>query len=156
VRKGRRSFCKVAVGALLIPSMSFAARNGAVSPAIRQDAHIDAGIYAHQVRVAPDNRTVILPTRGNDATSTRPEDPGAIKAFLLRDGQLSDEQSVSPNGGFGFGPRHVDFHPSKPWMFASMERENQLQVFGFKDGRISTQPRFVAAGMNLSGSRLCE
>jgi 6-phosphogluconolactonase len=117
--------------------------NGAVGAAIAQNGRIDAGIYAHQVRVAPDDRTVILPTRGNDATATKPEDPGAIKAFSLRDGQLTDEQSVAPGGGLGFGPRHVDFHPAKPWMYVSMERENQLQVFDLKDGHLAPTPRFV-------------
>jgi 6-phosphogluconolactonase len=117
--------------------------DGSPGAAIRQGASIDAGVYAHQVRVAPSNRSVILVTRGNDATSAKPEDPGAIKVFEFRGGQLSDEQSIAPGNGFGFGPRHVDFHPSKPWMYVSMERENQLQVFGLQDGRLTLQSLFA-------------
>lgn len=117
--------------------------DGLPGTAIRQAAVIDAGVYAHQVRVAPSNRTVILVTRGNDATSVKPEDPGAIKTFGFSGGQLSDEQSVAPGHGFGFGPRHVDFHPNKPLMYVSMERENQLQVFDLQDGRLSLQPMFT-------------
>ena len=117
--------------------------DGLPESAIRQAAVIDAGVYAHQVRVAPSNRTVILVTRGNDATSVKPEDPGAIKVFEFSKGQLSDEQSVAPGHGFGFGPRHVDFHPNKRLMYVSMERENQLQVFGLQEGRLSLQPLFA-------------
>lgn len=118
-------------------------KDGSLGPAITQAVVIDAGIYAHQVRVAPSNRTVILVSRGNDATNTRPEDPGAIKVFKFRGGQLSQEQSIAPGNGFGFGPRHIDFHPTKPWAYASMERENQLQVFGLGDGSLTAQALFV-------------
>ena len=118
-------------------------KNGSVGEAIAQAAAIDAGIYAHQVRVAPSNRTAILVTRGNDAAAARPEDPGAIKVFEFSGGQLSHEQSVAPGNGFGFGPRHLDFHPAKPWVYVSMERENQLQVFGLRRGNLTTQALFV-------------
>ncbi len=116
---------------------------GTIGEAVQQREHVDAGIYAHQVRVAPDNRTVVLPTRGNDATASKPEDPGALKVFGLQHGQLTDEESVAPRNGYGFGPRHVDFHPSKPWMYVSMERENLLQMFDLNGGRLATEPRFV-------------
>jgi 6-phosphogluconolactonase len=119
------------------------AADGAMGEAVTQHHAIDAGIYAHQVRVAPDDRTVVLPTRGNDATASKPEDAGALKVFRLEDGQLTGEQSVAPHGGFGFGPRHVDFHPAKPWMYVSMERENQLQMFDLKAGRLAPQARFI-------------
>jgi 6-phosphogluconolactonase len=37
---------------------------------------IDAGIYGHQVRVSPDDRLVILVTRGHEAAGSKPEEPG--------------------------------------------------------------------------------
>src|SRR5215469_15025759 len=37
---------------------------------VTQSVSIDAGIYAHQVRVTPDNRLAILVTRGNEGTPT--------------------------------------------------------------------------------------
>jgi 6-phosphogluconolactonase (cycloisomerase 2 family) len=118
-------------------------RDGSIGPLVKQTVPIDAGIYAHQVRVAPSNDTVILCTRGNDATTTKAEDPGAIKVFRLHDGQLSDERSVTIGNGLGFGPRHVDFHPTKPWMYVSMERENQLYMYALKDGALSATPLFT-------------
>ena len=36
---------------------------------------------------------------------------------------------MAPGGGVDFQPRHLDFHPSKPWIFVSLERQNKLQVY---------------------------
>ena len=109
---------------------------------VRQPGPIDAGIYGHQVRVSPDNRLAILITRGHDAAAGKPEEPGALKVFQYKDGLLTDEVSVAPNGGYGFGPRHLDFHPSKPWVYVSLERQNQLDMFAIADGRLSAAPVF--------------
>lgn len=117
--------------------------DGSPGAKVTQAAATEAGIYAHQVRVSPSDKTVVLVTRGNDATSSKREDPGALKVFDFKNGQLSNEKSIAPGGGYGFGPRHVDFHPSKPWMYVSMERQNQLQVFGLRNGRLTETPLFI-------------
>src|SRR5207248_5606336 len=65
---------------------------------VKQPGQIDAGIYAHQVRVTPDNRLAILVTRGNEGTPTKPEDPGALKVFDYKDGVLTNEVSIAPKG----------------------------------------------------------
>jgi 6-phosphogluconolactonase len=109
---------------------------------IAQPGPIDPGIFAHQVRATPDNRLVILVTRGHDAADGKPEDPGALKVFDFKDGVLSNEVSVAPGGGYGFGPRHLDFHPSKPWVYVSLERQNALDMFELTDGALSPTPRF--------------
>lgn len=103
---------------------------------------IDAGIFGHQVRATPDNRQVILVTRGFDAEAGRPEQPGALKVFDFRAGELSNETSVAPGGGYGFGPRHLDFHPTRPWVYVSLERQNRLDMFALADGRLSPLPAF--------------
>src|SRR3954468_21457772 len=102
---------------------------------VAQPGPIEAGIYAHQVRVTPDNRLAILVTRGNEGTPAKPEDPGALKVFDYKDGVLSNEVSVAPNGGKEFGPRHLDFHPTKPWVYVSIETQNKMYMFRIeKDG----------------------
>src|SRR6201989_2773937 len=58
---------------------------------IPQPGPIDAGIYAHQVRVTLDNRLAILVCRGNEGTPTKPEDPGALKVFDYKAGVLGNE-----------------------------------------------------------------
>jgi 6-phosphogluconolactonase (cycloisomerase 2 family) len=111
---------------------------------VKQPGPIDAGIYAHQVRVTPDNRLAILVTRGNEATRTKPEDPGALKVFDYKDGVLSNEMSIAPNDGKEFGPRHLDFHPTKPWMYVSIETQNKMYLFRMEDGRINPEIAYRA------------
>ncbi len=115
------------------------------SAEIAQGEAIDPGIYAHQVRISPDNRLAILVTRGHDAAGAKPEEPGALKVFRYEDGQLSGEVSIAPGGGYGFGPRHLDFHPTKPWVYVSLERQNRLDMFAIDDGRLSPEPLFSKA-----------
>jgi 6-phosphogluconolactonase len=107
-------------------------QDGTPGPEVEQPEPIDPGIYGHQVRVSLDNRKVILVTRGHDAAGGKPEEPGALKIFDYHDGKLRNEVSVGPNGGYGFGPRHLDFHPTKPWVYVALERQNRLDLFTFK------------------------
>jgi 6-phosphogluconolactonase len=104
---------------------------------VKQAGSIDAGIFAHQVRVTPDNRLAILVTRGNEGTPTKAEDPGALKVFEYNNGMLANEVSIAPNGGKEFGPRHLDFHPTKPWMYVSIETQNKMYMHRMEDGRIN-------------------
>src|SRR5262252_116715 len=106
---------------------------------VKQSAPIDAGIFAHQVRVTPDNKLAILVTRGNEGTPTKPEDPGALKVFDYKDGVLTNEMSIAPNGGKEFGPRHLDFHPTRPWIYVSIETQNKMYMFRMEDGRINPE-----------------
>ena len=103
--------------------------DGTIGSEIKQATGLDAGIYAHQILAAPSNKTILLVTRGNDAKPDKPEDPGAIKAFGFANGVLTGLASVAPGTGLGFGPRHLDFHPTQPWVFVSVERQNKLYVY---------------------------
>jgi 6-phosphogluconolactonase len=111
---------------------------------VKQPGTIDAGIFAHQVRVTPDNKLAILVTRGNEATPQKPEDPGALKVFDYKDGLLTNEVSVAPNGGKEFGPRHLDFHPTKPWMYVSIETQNKMYTYLLEGGKIKPEIAFKA------------
>jgi 6-phosphogluconolactonase len=52
--------------------------------------------------------------------------------------------SIAPNGGVNFQPRHLDFHPSQPWVFVSLERQSKLQVYQMtKDGSLGALPLFT-------------
>jgi len=97
--------------------------DGTPGEAVMQPTKLDAGIFAHQIRTTPSNRTAILVTRGNNATGVKPEDPGALKMFGFKDGVLTNLSSIAPGKGFGFGPRHIDFHPTRPFVFVSVERQ---------------------------------
>jgi 6-phosphogluconolactonase (cycloisomerase 2 family) len=103
--------------------------DGSVGAEVPQRAPLDAGIYAHQVRVLPSNRAVVLVTRGNEPTASSREDPGALKVFHYDAGTLSNEISIAPQNGLGFRSRHLDFHPTRPWVFLTIEAQNRLQMY---------------------------
>jgi 6-phosphogluconolactonase (cycloisomerase 2 family) len=118
--------------------------DGTIGAEVKQAAKLDTGIYAHQILAVPSNKTVLLVTRGNDAKSDKPEDPGAIKTFSFSDGALSNLASTAPGTGLGFGPRHLDFHPTKPWVFVSIERQNQIHIYERNDTTgLAPDPIFV-------------
>jgi len=107
--------------------------DGSIGAPVAQAPDLDTGIYAHQILATPSNRGVVLVTRGNNSSATKPEDPGALKTFTFEDGKLKNLASIAPGKGFCFGPRHLDFHPSKPWAFVSIERQNKLYVYELKE-----------------------
>jgi 6-phosphogluconolactonase len=118
--------------------------DGTIGEAVPQAAGLDCGIYAHQILAAPGNQSVLLVARGNNATPTTPEDPGGLRVFGFKDGVLTHKSSVAPGNGLGFGPRHLDFHPTQPWVFVSIERQNQIYVYRLTpDGGLSPEPLFV-------------
>ena len=50
--------------------------------------------------------------------------------------------SIAPNRGYGFGPRHIDFHPTKPWVYVSLERQNKLELFRLEGDGLSGEAAF--------------
>src|SRR5258706_4168188 len=111
---------------------------------VKQPGPIDAGIFAHQVRVAPDNRLVVLVTRSNEGYPAKAEDPGALKVFDYKNGVLTNEVSIAPNEGKEFGPRHLDFHPTRPWMYVSIETQNKMYSYRMDGGKINPEIAFRA------------
>src|ERR1051326_435412 len=66
---------------------------------VAQPGPIDAGIFAHQVRVTPNNRQVILVTRGTEGRPRKAENRGALKVFDYRTGVRSNGFSLAPTAG---------------------------------------------------------
>ena len=116
--------------------------DGTPGAEVPQPAGIDPGIFPHQVLAMPDNSHVILVSRGHDAANGKPEEPGALNVFRYDNGVLRDEVSVAPNGGYGFGPRHLDFHPTRPWIYVSLERQNAVAMFPHDGARLADAPAF--------------
>ena len=119
-------------------------KDGTPGEEVKQPGPIDAGIFAHQVRVTPDNRYAILVTRGNEGTPQKAEDPGGLKVFEYKNGVLGKMVDVAPDGGRNFGPRHLDFHPTKPWMYVSIETQNKLYTYRMDGGKIDPNIAFRA------------
>jgi len=119
--------------------------DGTIGAEVAQNVKVDVGIYAHQVVTAPSNRMVMFPARGNDGRPGKPEDPGAIKVFGFKDGQLTPLQSVDAvgKGGLDYRPRHVDFHPTQPWMYVNVESQNELHMHRLDGESVIEKPLFV-------------
>jgi 6-phosphogluconolactonase len=122
--------------------------DGTLGELVNQPTKLDTGIYAHQVLAVPSNRSVIVIARGNNATASKAEDPGSIRVFGFNNGSLTPLQTIAPGTGLGFGPRHLDFHPTKPWVYVSIERQNQIFLYDLQpDGKLATTPRFVKSSL---------
>lgn len=126
------------------------AEDGALGDEVPQSSDLDVGIFGHQVLVAPDGDAAILVCRGYDAEGDKPEQPGALKVYGYTDGVLSPRVSIEPNGGFGFGARHLDFHPTKPWLYLGIERQSELHVFELEGG--SVRPEALHRLSTLAGA----
>jgi 6-phosphogluconolactonase (cycloisomerase 2 family) len=120
--------------------------DGMIGEEVKQPTGLDFGIYGHQILTTPKNDSVILVARGNNPAGGKPEDPGSLKVYGFKNGELSNLASVQPGTGLGFGPRHIDFHPTQPWVYVSVERQNKLFVYKLEpNGSLSAQPLFVTA-----------
>jgi 6-phosphogluconolactonase len=119
-------------------------RDGTLGERVEQPNRLDTGKYAHQVRATPDNQQVILITRGNNAPGDNPVNPGSIKTFAFKGGVLTQLAAIQPGDGMHFGPRHLDFHPSQPWVYVSIESQNKLYVYKRDPATgLSREPLFV-------------
>ena len=52
--------------------------DGTIGEEVKQTGKIDGGIYAHQIRMLPSNRALVLVTRGNNATAAAPSSTAAM------------------------------------------------------------------------------
>jgi 6-phosphogluconolactonase (cycloisomerase 2 family) len=153
--------CVDATGGYLLTAFNFPSAitvhrinpDGTLGDLVRQPTQPDSGIFAHQIRTTPSNQSAILVTRGNNAREGKPEDPGALKVFGFNNGVLTNQASVAPGTGLGFGPRHLDFHLQQPWVFVSIERQNQLYVYKLQpDNFLAPDPLFITTTLADPGN----
>ncbi len=119
------------------------------------------GVYLHQVRVDPTGKYVTICDRGNDPTTamtdagpmTTPEAFGHLLVFSLLNGVLTPNQTLT--FPMGVGPRHVDFHPTQPWVYLSAERGNRLIMYTFANGML-TQKFDVTSVANAADSMITD
>lgn len=116
--------------------------DGSVSPAVAQHQVPQAGIFTHQVTFTPGDKTVIALARGNDAVANVPDQPGSVNTFTIDEqGHLS--KLLTDSIETGIGPRHLAYHPSKPWVYVSMERGSKLYMYPLEsNGTLAAKPAF--------------
>jgi 6-phosphogluconolactonase (cycloisomerase 2 family) len=118
--------------------------DGGIGEEVKQPDNLEKGIYFHQIRATPADKTVLIVARGNNPEGNKPEDPGSLHIYNFKDGVLANRRKIAPNGGYGFGGRHLDIHPNQPWVYLSVERQNQLIVYRMTpDGDLAPEPLFI-------------
>jgi 6-phosphogluconolactonase len=129
--------------------------DGTLGEQVKQPNPLETGKYAHQIRATPDNQQVLLVTRGNNAPSDNPVNPGSVKTFSFSAGVLGTLAAIQPGDGMQFGPRHLDFHPTKPWVYVSIESQNKLYVY-WHDPEIGLAPHplFIKDTLSDPASKL--
>jgi 6-phosphogluconolactonase (cycloisomerase 2 family) len=101
------------------------------------------GYFPHQIIPMPGGQDFLLSCRGDDASTSNKENPGSLRVLRYDGLRMACKQAVAPNGGLGFGPRNCAFHPHRDVLYAVLERQNRLAVFGYRDGVIEPQPRWT-------------
>jgi 6-phosphogluconolactonase (cycloisomerase 2 family) len=105
---------------------------------------LNIGAFVHQIRVDPTGKYVIICDRGTDPTTTKDTDGGVVpvaeglghlRTFGFANGVLTPIQTIPFPGGYG--PRHIDFHPTKNWVYVSVGRGNQLMTYSFASGMLT-------------------
>jgi 6-phosphogluconolactonase len=132
-------------------------KDGTLGERVHQPDTLDTGKFAHQILATPDNRQVILVTRGNNAPADNPVNPGSIKIFSFANGVLANLAAIQPGDGMHFGPRHLDFHPTQPWVYVSNESQNKLYVYKRDSATgLSREPLFVKDTLDDSAPKVTQ
>ena len=50
--------------------------DGSIGDEVKQSDKLETGIYFHQIRATPADKTVLIVARGNNPAGSKPEDPG--------------------------------------------------------------------------------
>jgi 6-phosphogluconolactonase len=118
--------------------------DGSIGDEVKQSDKLETGIYFHQIRATPADKTVLIVARGNNPEGSKPEDPGSLHVYDFKNGVLSHRRKIAPNGGYGYGGRHLDIHPTQPWVYLSVERQSQLMTYKMTpDGDLEPEPLFT-------------
>jgi hypothetical protein len=70
--------------------------------------------------------------------------PGSLKTYGFKNGVLTRLGAIQPGDGMKFGPRHLDFHTTQPWVYVSIESQNKLYVYKRDPATgLSRDPAFI-------------
>ena len=99
---------------------------------------LDLGAFVHQIRVDPTGKYAVICDRGNNpgqVMASSAEDLGHIHLFAFDQGVLTFKQTIEMPPGIG--PRHSAWHPTKPWLYVSTERGNELLAFSLANDMLT-------------------
>jgi 6-phosphogluconolactonase len=117
--------------------------DGSVGAPVPLPEPFDSGAPpTHQVRVTPSNARAIICARGSRYGHPNYV-PGGLKVLRYDDGKVGNLYTIDLDGRdglAGFNPRQLDFHPTLPILYLSLEAQNQLAVFRFDGEEIDPEP----------------
>lgn len=86
--------------------------------------------HVHSVVFSPDQHYLLVSDLGTDKVTSYSFDPDKEKP-------VSEKPYSFVNTIAGNGPRHLCFHPSKPFAYLSEEMSGTVSVFGYADGKLN-------------------
>ena len=104
------------------------------------------GDHPHHVHAVPGRPRAILVDRGHTGDDGPEATSGVVNLIGTEDGRLENLASVDMTGAPGlaaFNPRAVDFHPTLPFVYASLEQQNQLAVLRLDGDDLTGEPSWT-------------
>jgi len=127
--------------------------NGNVGDAVAQP-DLKLGPTVHQVRLTPSGSLVIAPACAHHETGV---DAGSVSVLSYAGGRLAPlltlehlPERAAPWQGVrwgaqGLAARHVDFHPTRRWMYLCVERQSEVWLYDFSETSVSPKPRAIVS-----------
>jgi 6-phosphogluconolactonase len=108
----------------LAPFSDMVPSKGEVGPHRNQTA---AGPHPHYVSFDPSGRFLVAPDRGTDRV--------LIYRLDAATGKLAANDPAFARTRRGAGPRHLAFHPTKPWAYVCDELDSTVTAYGWNSER---------------------
>lgn len=127
------------------PGLSIHALNedGTIGAQVPRSPSFDSGKVVHHVQALPSGGRGIMVSRGMKGFGGPGYIAGALKVFRFDRGEIESVYSVSPDLPDGFNPRNIDFHPTLPLAYLTLEGQHRLCVFRLDGGDLAPHPLFV-------------
>lgn len=102
--------------------------------------------HVHTTVFTPDQKHLLVTDLGLDRIMVYRFNPAATKP-------LSPAPSVSFKVPPGSGPRHLSFHPTKPYLYLINELSGEVSVFSYKDDRFKHLQNISSHPDNYTGAK---
>jgi 6-phosphogluconolactonase len=111
-----------------------------VNKARQEKAHV------HSVVIAPDERFLMVADLGMDQESVYKIDTNARQPLTLTTDSLVTTEP-------GSGPRHLTFHPTKPYAYLANELSGNVYVFNYYKGKLKQIQQISSHPDNFTGEK---
>jgi 6-phosphogluconolactonase len=113
----------------LAPYTDMVQAGGDVGP---HRVQVEAGPHPHYIGFDPSGRFLLAPDRGTDRT--------LIYRLDLASGKLVPNNPAFARSRPGAGPRHLAFHPAKPWAYVCDELASTVTAYAWDSERGEAKP----------------